>query len=351
MAATPIQGRLSDRYGRKPVLIASLVGTAAASLATGLAGSLWVLFAARTLDGVSGSSVSVAQAAVADIAPPARRPQLLGMLGAAFGVGFTLGPAIGGLASWLGGPRAPFFVAAALAAANAVAAVRRLPETRGTAVVFADASPQPVSDGLATSWRENGLPLLIAVAFGAVFAFSAFEGTFAIFGRERIGFTQATSGAAFTIVGVMITVVQVGLVGRTVERLGEVGTLRFGLAVTACGLLALAATRSWVVLVPALMMLCVGQGLVSPTMTSTSVSRIHPAHRGAVLGTQQSMGSLARVLGPAFGGWMFDHVSVPSPLLGGAAVLGLCVMAMFIGATPRTRVSDSAGSAPLTTVR
>src|SRR5687768_15824024 len=126
---SPIWGRVSDRVGRKPVLVLSLAGTAVGSLLTGLAGSLWLLFAARILDGISGASVSVAQASVTDLAPPSERPRLLGLLGAAFGLGFVAGPAIGALAA-LGGPEVPFLVAAALAAVNAVVAAVRLPETR-----------------------------------------------------------------------------------------------------------------------------------------------------------------------------------------------------------------------------
>ena len=125
----PLLGRLSDRIGRKPVIVISLIGTAVGSLVTGAAGALWLLFVGRIIDGASGASVAVAQAAVVDLAEPEQRPRLIGMLGAAFGIGFVIGPAIGGLAA-LGGPHVPFFVAAALAGANAIAAIIRLPETR-----------------------------------------------------------------------------------------------------------------------------------------------------------------------------------------------------------------------------
>src|SRR5207244_11435207 len=127
----PRWGRASDRIGRKPLLLLSMAGTAAGSLLTGLAGSLPLLFVGRVVDGISGSSVSVAQAAVSDVAPPGERARLLGLLGAAFGVGFVAGPAIGALAA-LGGPRVPFLLAGGLAAVNAVVASRRLPETHAS---------------------------------------------------------------------------------------------------------------------------------------------------------------------------------------------------------------------------
>ena len=125
----PILGRVSDRVGRKPVIIVSLVGTAVGSFITGAAGALWVLFLGRIIDGASGASVAVAQSAITDIAPPDQRTKLLGMLGAAFGIGFVLGPAVGGLAA-LGGPHVPFYVAGTVAAVNAVVALVRLPETK-----------------------------------------------------------------------------------------------------------------------------------------------------------------------------------------------------------------------------
>ena len=128
MVGSPLIGRLSDRIGRKPVLILSLAGTAVGSLITGLAGTVWILLLGRIVDGLSGASVSVAQASVADVASPEERPRLLGLLGAAFGVGFVVGPAIGALAAF-GGPHIPFFVASAIAGTNAIVALRRLPET------------------------------------------------------------------------------------------------------------------------------------------------------------------------------------------------------------------------------
>jgi len=131
MICAPMLGRLSDRVGRKPVIIVSLIGTAVGSFVTGIAGALWVLFVGRIIDGASGASIAVAQSAVVDLGKPEQRARMLGLLGMAFGVGFVVGPALGGLAA-LGGPHVPFFVASGLAAANAIAAVIRLPETSTT---------------------------------------------------------------------------------------------------------------------------------------------------------------------------------------------------------------------------
>lgn len=313
---SPIWGRVSDRVGRKPVLVLSLFGTAVGSLLTGLAGSLWLLFAARILDGISGASVSVAQAAVTDLAPPSQRPRLLGLLGAAFGLGFVAGPAIGALAA-LGGPHVPFLVAAGLAFVNAVIAAFRLPETRPAGGAAARA---PRAER-----RSEGLRAYLLVAFVSLCAFSAFEATFALFGERRLGLRLASTGVVFTIIGVLIAVVNGGLVAPAVRRWGEAGTLRLGLVLNACGLAVLPFVHSWVALAPALVLLTTGQGLVTPTLSATVAGRVSDDRRGAALGAQQSAGGLARVIGPVAGGFAFEYLGVGAPYVGGVVLLGVGV--------------------------
>jgi MFS transporter, DHA1 family, tetracycline resistance protein len=306
-------GRLSDRIGRKPVIVLSLIGTAVGSIVTGVAGSLWVLFAGRIIDGASGGSLSVAQAAVADISTPEQRPRLVGMMGAAFGVGFVLGPAIGGLAA-LGGPHVPFFVAGALAGANAIAAMIRLPETRRP-----DARPAPAHGGVRAP-RSEVLRQLAFVGFLSTLAFTAFEATFALFGHRRFGFTEGSSAAVFLGVGVVLVIIQGGVYARLVERLGVGVVLRNALVVIAFGLVALAAATTWPVLIVALVLLAVGQGCASPSITTIVAERAPADQRGLALGFQQSAYAVARVAGPPVAGLLFDQVGVPAPYLA-AAVL------------------------------
>jgi multidrug resistance protein len=344
LVCAPLWGRLSDRVGRKPVLVLSLVGTAAGSLLTGLASSMVLLFVGRAIDGMSGGSVAVAQAAVADVAEPSERPRLLGLIGAAFGLGFVAGPALGALAA-LGGPRAPFLVAAGLAACNAVVAVARLPEThphgaQGGARVAAGASPlaesaaaqaggpasgQAADDDPRAPWRRAGVARLLLVAFTSLVAFSAFEATFSLFGERRLGLRLASTGAVFAGIGLAVVAANVGLVAPTVRRLGERGALRVGLALDAAGLALLAVTRSWAVLVPALLALCAGQGLVTPTLASSVAGAVRAERRGGALGLQQAAGGLARVVGPLAGGLAFQRLGVPVPYIAGAALAALCV--------------------------
>jgi len=319
----PVWGSVSDRIGRKPVLVLSLVGTAVGSLVTGLAGSLPLLFLGRVIDGMSGASVSVAQASVADLAPPQERARLFGLLGAAFGVGFVAGPALGALAA-LGGPRLPFLVAAGVAGVNAVAALRRLPETHVDRRAPADPAPPPLDRPPAPA----GLTRLLLIAFASLVAFSAFEATFALFGERRLSFGPASTGVVFTAVGLVLVAVQTTLVRPTVARLGESATLRAALVVNAVGLALLAAVHSWFLLVPALLALVVGQGLAQPSLTSVVSGRARAGQRGRALGIQQSAGGLARVVGPIAGGLAFEHVGTGFPFLAGALVMGLCAVAV-----------------------
>ncbi|HEX2038204.1 MAG TPA: MFS transporter, partial [Acidimicrobiales bacterium] len=169
--------------------------------------------------------------------------------------------------------------------------------------------------------RSRGVVGLVVVSFVALSAFSAFEATFALFAEHRMGLRLASIGGVFAAVGLLLVLVQVRLVGPAVARLGEVGVVRAGLLVNAVGLVAVAAARSWLLLAPALVLLVVGQGLVTPTMASLLAGKVGAARRGGVLGVQQAAGGLARVVGPLTGGVLFEHVGVPAPYLVGAALM------------------------------
>ena len=315
----PVWGRVSDRYGRKPVLVVSLAGTALGSLVMGLAPALWVLFLGRVVDGISGGSVSTAHAAVADMAEPGQRARLIGLLGAAFGVGFVAGPAIGGLAA-LFGARVPLLVAAAIAGVNAVVAVRRLPETRPTDTVAHVVEPPPMT---------GTVRRLILVVFVATSAFTAFEATFALLGQRRFDLTIASTSGVFVGIGVMLVFFQGGMVHPAVARFGELGTVRCGLLLNGAGFVLVAVARSWLVLVPAVALLTAGQGLLAPALTSMVAGRARHDRRGSVLGLQQSVSALARVIGPIAGGFLFAHVGVGAPYTAGA-VLAFLAFALLV---------------------
>ena len=340
----PVLGRLSDRVGRKPVLIVSLVGTAGASLLTGVAASLWLLMVARVLDGASGASVAVAQASAADLVGPADRTRVFGLLGAAYGVGFVIGPAIGGLAA-LGGTRLPFLVAAGIAAVNAVVALRRLPETR----------PQPRAGDTARAGRVRGAlgTTLGAIAGPAictlllVAAFSSFEATFALFGQRRLGFGLAAIGAVFTMVGVVAAAVQGGLAHRVARRVGDAGCLRIGLVAEGLGLALLPTVHTRAELVIPLVLVTAGQSLSTPALNALVSARVENDRRGAARGVQQGFSALARIVGPAVGGVSFALLGVGAPFWGGALVIaGALVFSLVMrgGMAPAPGMVAEAGA-------
>ena len=317
---SPITGWLSDRIGRKPVIILSLAGTAVGSLLTGLAGSLWLLFLGRVIDGASGASVSVAQAAVTDVAAPEERARLLGLLGAAFGAGFALGPAIGGIAA-LVSHRLPFFIAAAIAAVNALVAVKRLPETHSRG----NSSRETTAIASRTNVRR-----LVLVTFLGLVAFSGFEATFSLLVESRFDLSESATYGVFFLIGIGLAVVQGGAIHTVVVRLGETRTIRTGLACNAAGLLLLAADAGWPTVTAALALLIVGQGIVAPTLSSQISAASHSERRGQALGVQQSAGGLARSVGPALAGYLFGR-SVSSPYLVGAALVAVALLLVTDG--------------------
>ena len=360
----PLWGRLSDRVGRKPILLVSLFGTAAGSLLTGLAPALWVLFLGRIVDGISGASVSVAQASVADLASPRQRARLMGLIGAAFGVGFVIGPTIGALAA-LGGPKTPFFIAAAIALINGLIAIVRLPETAhgvaghpkaraevvaerqaqfareaGVEVEAIEAEPALEGPGLAepahlglhhathtSEARRAQIVRLIVVSFVGVVAFSGFEATFSLLADSRFGLHLSSTAAVFAGIGVVLVGVQGGLVGPVTHRLGESGTIRLGLLANVLGLGTLAIDLGWPGLVVSLVLLTVGQGLLTPTLSSAVAGRAG-RDTGVWLGWQQSAGGLARVVGPIAAGALFQWWWEGAPYAVGA-VLALAALALL----------------------
>ncbi len=318
---SPVWGRLSDRIGRRPVLVISLVGSALGSLLTGLAPTLIWLYLGRIVDGASGASVAVAQASATDLADESERPRLMGLLGAAFALGFVLGPALGGLAG-LVNRRLPFYIAAALAAVNAVAAWIRVPETNPRHL----ASKRPV---IARRELFRGtLAQLVVVAFLAISAFSGFEATFAILTEDRFGWTQATISGVFVVVGLVLAAVQGGLIGHLSKAHGSARVLAGGLVLLTSGMVVIGLTDSVGGLAAGLVLLVSGQGLVSPSM-STLVSVAAPDHsRGAALGVQQSGGALARIVGPVLAGAVYHYASPTATYLV-AAALGATALALF----------------------
>jgi multidrug resistance protein len=316
----PIWGRVSYRVGRRPVILVTLLGSAIAWLIFGLAGALWVLFLARILDGISGASYAAAQAYVADITSDEERVRGMGLIGAAFGLGFIIGPAMGaGFAAI--DHRLPFLVASGLALLNLAVAWRRLPESRKPG----PRAPQP------GQWQQvrgalgsRELAPMIWLSFVATFAFVAMEATFALFGARRFDFGLAETGLVFTFIGVVAALSQGFLVHRLVGRHGQWRVLQWGLLGTAVSFLLLAATEQVWALFPVLLLLAGASGLVFPTVTTIVSRRTDEHHQGGTLGVLASTGGLARLLAPVAATALFQEVGVGAPLVVGGVLFLAC---------------------------
>jgi DHA1 family tetracycline resistance protein-like MFS transporter len=333
LVAGPILGRLSDRYGRRPVLAVSQAGTAISFVILGLSNDYWVLLLARALDGASGGNILVAQAYVADVTKSEDRAKGLGLIGAAFGVGFVLGPLLGGLLldlpvaeEWK--LRVPFLVAAAFSTLAWVLVLAYLPESRptGHARVL---SVRGVLD-VVTSPKVG---LLVAVGALNVLAFASLEGTFSLYLEGRLGWTAKQAAFGFAFLGLVSAFVQGGLIRRLVPRFGEPRLILAGLATLALGLAALAMVTSWPGLLGAAALVGIGQGVASPTILGL-LSRLTPeSEQGAVFGTSTSAQTLARTINYVVANRLLGQLGPSAPFWEGSGIavfaLGLAVVLVF----------------------
>ena len=331
---TPIWGRLSDRFGRRPLLLGSIAMTALGFLAYALAPDFRWLLASRLFAGAATANIAIAQAYIADVTTPEGRARGMGIIGAAFGLGFVLGPFLGGvLSGW--SVAAPGFAAAGLAV-NGMAALVLLPEPE-------ERSARPHRAGLRALGEElsrPGIRRLIAIFFLAVLAFSAMEATFALLAAHRYGLAQRQVGWVFAFIGVLVTVVQGGLIGPLSRRFGEVPLLVAGLALQALGLLSLPYGGSTPGLYAACVPLAVGSGLANPALSALLSRRARDEDQGGTLGMGQSAAALGRIAGPISATSAYEHVWFAAPYLGGAALLFLTAA---VGLTLR-RSTPGAGS-------
>ena len=326
----PVWGRISDRIGRRPVILVGLFGSFASYLIFGLARSLTVLFAARICAGIAGANISTAQAFIADTTRPEDRAKGMGLVGAAFGLGFIFGPAIGGfLSRW--GYATPAFFASALSLGNFCAAAFLLPESRLVDRAGQTGGPVGRLEALRRALARPHLPTLLLVYFIVIAAFSAFEATFALFSERRFAFTASTIGYVFAFVGIVLSLIQGAIVGRAARRLGEHRIVPMAILFLAAGLGLIPVSRTIPVLMAACGLLAVGMGFNSPSIVSL-ISRLSSRdEQGGVLGVSQSLASLARVLGPAWGGFTFDRFGIAVPYALAAAAMLVASLLSLIG--------------------
>jgi len=337
--AAPFLGRISDLVGRRPVLWLSLVGASASYLIMAVTGHFeWVL-AARVLGGLLGGNISVAQAAMADTSAPSERSKVMGMIGAAFGLGFVLGPALSGILSSSQAGRQmlaahgwylPFFVASALSLFASMLVVVWLPETLTPDARIHARRVENRGHALMRALKRPGMPQIFCISLLAMSGFAMMEGTYSLLANARFGFGQREVGYLFAFIGILIVLYQGGLVRVVARRIPERIALVAGLACMACALPCIPyAPWKWpfiLVMIP----LAWGNGM-NTTATSALASQLTPRdEQGGLFGVINAMSGIGRIIGPLVGTFAFARFGYASAYWVACASMAL---ALVIGAT------------------
>ncbi|MFV9507344.1 MAG: MFS transporter [Oscillochloridaceae bacterium umkhey_bin13] len=338
----PILGGLSDRYGRRPVLLLSLAGAGVAYVLFGLADQfaglgagavLTVLFVSRILAGITGGSISTAQAYIADVTTPETRARGMGMIGAAFGLGFMLGPAIGGLLSQIS-LGAPAFLAATLAFGNAIFGFFQLPESlplerRSQRIT----SLNPFRRLQNVLGRDAIRPILSGTLLLNL-AFAGLQSNFAVFSSARFGYGPTEIAFIFAFIGLMAVIMQGFLIRKLVPMFGEARLAVTGLSLMALGFALVAVVPAGWMLYPALGVLSIGSGMATPSLTSLISRRVSPSDQGTVLGGAQSLTSLTMIIGPLVAGLLSDQIGLGAPYLAGTLLVAAAVVVLASALRP-----------------
>ncbi len=355
----PVWGWVSDRIGRRPVILVSLFGTVCSFVVLAFADSIGMVYLARVLAGFFAASIGTAQAVVTDVTPPTDRASGMGIIGAAFGAGMVVGPVLGGLTAEID-EKAPFYSVAGLAAANFLVAWFRLPESRpqnlrvpGLVELRQSLIPTPVR--LVIAVHDRRIALFLYLFFHIFTAFAVLEGLITIYAAIRFGKEALDVGLLFMWIGVVLFVTQGLLLRRIVGVLSEQRLVALGLVAMGVGLLLLAFAPNfgWVYLVGSL--IAFGNGITFPSFTSLYSKACEAENAGELLGQGQAMGTTGRIVGPALGGLIMDHfwLGAPFVIAGAMMIAALALFATFRavlvgpgdGASPRsTNDSRSRGA-------
>jgi len=348
LISTPIIGRLSDRHGRRPLLLLSQAGTCIGFLVLAGASSLWMVFAGRVLDGVTAGNLSLAQAYISDHTEPQNRAKAFGVIGVAFGIGFFFGPALGGFLGDIN-LSLPFLVAACLSLVSMICTYtllpRDLPPQADAAVAKPDdaAAPPPPAGrrpgafDIATYldyFRRPGLAGLYVQFFLFCFAFSMFTSGFALFAEARFEWTQHQTGMLFSFSGFLGLILQGGLLGRLVKRFGEAPLVVAGFLSAAIAYALLGAAGTLVMILIAALFSAFGNGVLRPVITSRMTQAVGRHEQGAALGVSGSLQSIAMALAPPVGGFLIGRGLLTAWAVVPAGVATLGVLATGVAKRP-----------------
>ena len=345
----PVWGRLSDRVGRRPILLISLTASFTGYLLFAFSRSLGMLFLSRVIAGAGGGNIGTAQAYIADTTSPEERAKGMGLIGAAFGLGFILGPPLSIFLAAFGARHhhhenlLPGLMAAMLSLTALVIAFIVLAESKPPGLVPRSGVPPQFDRRI---WREmfsnRLLGSLIAALFLTLLAVAGMEISVTLHGRERFGFRPRDIGILFLFMGVIVTAIQGGLIGRLAKKLGEKLLVIIGAASFTLGLVLVPSIDRVPLLYAVAFLIAIGQGLCYPSLTSL-VSRVAPENeRGSLLGFATAVGSLARFFGPIVAGVLWD-LAGPEGAFYGGAVFSLCALVIAIS---MRRLPVTAGVSP-----
>jgi DHA1 family tetracycline resistance protein-like MFS transporter len=320
LIASPILGRLSDRYGRKKLLIISQLGSAAGYLLLGLAGNLPLLFLSRIIDGITGGNISIAQAYIADVTTKENRAQGMGLMGAAFGLGFIFGPAIGGALSKIS-YSTPAYFATAVSLLTVLTTILFLKETVNTKAAVRSPRTKFSFAEFKRVLSLYPIGILIVVFFLTNTSFSIMQGNFALWTQKTFNFLPENNGWLFTYIGVLAVVFQLRLLPYVTKKFHEKTILRWSLIFMAIGMVLIPLSFTPNFLYVALFFMPLGNALAMPTVQALATENVPPEEYGETLGIMQSAGSMGRIVGPILGGEIFQTLGKDTAFYFAGAIL------------------------------